>query len=82
MNNILPCHLNKLFNQCENGERTLQSIIDNNKLSVSKVMSQIGRKAFRYCVANTWNSLAAPIRASENLITFKSLCKAYILNTA
>ena len=81
MNNILPSYLNKLFSQFENGERTLRSSFDNNKLSVPKVMSQTGRKAFRYCGANTWNSLPAPIRASETLITFKSLCKAYILNT-
>ena len=77
MNNILPSYLNKLFSQFENGERTLRSTFDNNKLSVPKVMSQTGCKAFRYCGANTWNSLPAPIRASETSITFKS----YILNT-
>ena len=34
MNNILPSYLNKLISQFENGERTLRSIFDNNKLSV------------------------------------------------
>ena len=42
MNNILPSYLNKLFSQCENGERILWSSLDNNKLSVPKVMSQTG----------------------------------------
>ena len=62
MNNILLSYLNTLFNQCENGEWTLRSNFDKNKPSVSKVMSQIGRKAFRYC----GNSLPTPIHASEN----------------
>ena len=42
MNNILPSYLNKLFSQFENGERTLRSSFDNNKLNVPKVMSQTG----------------------------------------
>ena len=33
MNNILQSYFNKLFSQCENGERTLRSSFDNNKLS-------------------------------------------------
>ena len=39
MNNILPSYLNKLISQFENGERTLRSIFDNNKLSVLSYVS-------------------------------------------
>ena len=59
----------------------MRSNFDNNNLGFPKVMSKIGCMAFRYCEANTWNSLPTPIRAYKTVIKCKLLCKTFILNT-